>query len=84
MFGQVVSLVADVFGNITVWFMVVLESAGMYTYYVVVIFLLLLARFILAPLFGAATRIGASDTVRRIKTDQRINRIMRDKQKRSK
>lgn len=67
MFGQVVGLLADAFGNLISWFMIILESSDMYSYYLVAIFFLLLARFLLYPLFGAAIRSGASDTVRRMK-----------------
>jgi len=64
MFGQVVSMLTNSIANIANWFVYVLDSAGMLSYFLVSVFLLLLSKYLLRPLFG---RAGSSDTVRRSK-----------------
>lgn len=67
MFGQVVGMLSDVLTNIGFWFLMVFENAGMTTYYLAAMFILLLGRYIIYPLVGATVRSGASDTVKRNK-----------------
>lgn len=64
MFAQVVSMLTESLVNISGWFVLVLESAGMTVYFLAGVFLLLLTRYLLRPLFG---RAGSSDTVKRSK-----------------
>ena len=64
MFAQVVNMLSESLVNISGWFVLVLESAGMTVYFLAAVFLLLLTRYLLRPLFG---RAGSSDTVRRSK-----------------
>ena len=64
MFAQVVNMLSESLVNISGWFVLVLESAGMTVYFLASVFLLLLTRYLLRPLFG---RAGSSDTVRRSK-----------------
>lgn len=64
MFSQVVSMLTNAIAHIADWFVTVLVKAEMHEYFIVGIFLLLLSKYLLRPLFG---RAGSSDTVRRSK-----------------
>lgn len=67
LFSQVVSMLSESLLNIVGWFSTVLESSGMLSFYMAAVFLVLLDRFILHPLFRSTISAGASDTVRNFK-----------------
>ena len=71
MYVQIMQMLGDVFDSGVEWFITVLNSAGMTSYFLAVVFLSLLYKFVLAPIFYVATFSGASDTVQRFKYENR-------------
>lgn len=64
MFAECVTLFVRALSAGADWFTDVFTQSGMASPWLAVIFLLLLNRFLLRPLFGSSSRAGASDTVR--------------------
>lgn len=66
MFAQVVGMLSNAIANIANWFVTVLVTAEMHEYFIVSVFLLLLIKYLMTPLFGS-NKAGSSDTVKRPK-----------------
>lgn len=64
-------LVARVFPAVAGWFGSILESSGMLSFWLSFVFLVLLFRFILGPIFGVAQYSAASDVVKGVKENAR-------------
>lgn len=71
MFSQIMDMINSVFTSGVGWFTEVITRSGMFNFYMAIVFLTILYRFILRPLFVTTIYSGASDTVQGIKYESR-------------